>query len=61
MCSPTSANAPRGELRDLMRILEQDQVVVEPGDNLCLWADLDQLIMVGNGQPDPAPCVCLVQ
>ena len=40
--------------KDLMCILEQDRVVVEPGDILCLWTGLDQLILAGNGHPDPA-------
>jgi kynurenine formamidase len=39
---------------DLMRLLDLDQVVLEPGDILCLWTGLDQLIMAGQGNPDPA-------
>lgn len=37
---------------DLMRILEEDRVVVEPGDILCLWTGLDRMILRMNGQPD---------
>jgi hypothetical protein len=31
-----------------------DGVVVEQGDILCLWISLEQLIMDGQGNPDPA-------
>jgi kynurenine formamidase len=39
---------------DLMLVLDRDQIVLEPGDILCLWTGLDQLIMAGQGNPDPA-------
>jgi kynurenine formamidase len=35
-----------------MRVMEQDRVVVESGDMLCLWTGLDQMIMRMQGQPD---------
>src|SRR5690606_2353000 len=30
---------------DLMRILERDGVVIEPGDIVCFWTGLDRLIL----------------
>lgn len=39
---------------DLMRAMEKDKVEVEPGDILCLWTGLDQLILKSNKQPDPS-------
>lgn len=38
----------------LMCIFEQDQVVVEPSDILSLWTGFGQMIMAGNGHPNPA-------
>jgi kynurenine formamidase len=37
---------------DLMRVLDAQQVVVEPGDIFCFWSGLDRLILESNGQPD---------
>jgi len=39
---------------ELMAIMEEQNVVVEPGDILCLWTGLDRLILDGKGNPDPA-------
>jgi kynurenine formamidase len=46
--------SPRKEVDydELMRIMEQDGVVVEPGDILCLWTGLDRMILRMNGNPD---------
>jgi kynurenine formamidase len=38
----------------LMRVMEADGVVVEPGDMLCLHTGFAELILRYNGQPDPA-------
>ena len=38
---------------ELMLILEKDNVVIEPGDILCLWTGLDEKIMASHKQPDP--------
>lgn len=45
---------PRKEVGydDLMRIMDKNQVVVEPGDILCLWTGLDQMILKMKGTPD---------
>jgi kynurenine formamidase len=45
---------PRKEVGydDLMRVIEQDGVEVEPGDILCLWTGLDRVIMRMQGRPD---------
>ncbi|MFY0687771.1 MAG: cyclase family protein [Cyclobacteriaceae bacterium] len=45
---------PRKEVGydDLMRILEKNQIEIEPGDILCIWTGLDQMIMGMNGAPD---------
>lgn len=45
---------PRKEVNynELMRIMEKDQVIVEPGDILCLWTGLDQMILRMQGNPD---------
>ncbi len=45
---------PRKEVGydDLMRVMEQDQVILEPGDILSLWTGLDQMILRMQGQPD---------
>lgn len=45
---------PRKEVGydDMMRIFENDNIVVEQGDILCLWTGLDQLIMKMSGSPD---------
>lgn len=47
-------NFPRKEVGydDLMRILEADNIVVEPGDIMCLWTGLDELILSMGGNPD---------
>lgn len=39
---------------DLMKAMEEQNVVVEPGDILCLWTGLDRLILEGKGSPDPS-------
>ena len=39
---------------DLMRIMDKDNVVVEPGDIVCFWTGLDKLILAGGGNPDPS-------
>ncbi len=38
---------------DLMRVLEQDNVVVEPGDFVCIRTGFAQLLLEMNKQPDP--------
>jgi len=38
---------------ELMRIFEEDSVVVEPGDMLCLCTGFDELLLEMNRQPDP--------
>ena len=38
----------------LMAIMEEQNVVVEPGDILCLWTGLDRLILAGNKNLDPS-------
>ena len=38
---------------DLMRVLEQDKVTVEPGDFVCLRTGFAQLLLDMNKQPDP--------
>lgn len=38
---------------DLMRVLEQDKVVVEPGDFVCIRTGFAQLLLEMNKQPDP--------
>ena len=45
---------PRKEVsyEDLMRIMQRDNIVIEPGDILCLWTGLDQMIMRKAGNPD---------
>ena len=45
---------PRKEVsyEDLMRIMQRDNIVIEPGDILCLWTGLDQMIMRMAGNPD---------
>lgn len=50
----TYGETPRKEVGydDLRRIMERDQIVVEPGDILCLWTGLDQMIMRMKGNPD---------
>jgi len=47
---------PRKEVGydDLMRILEEDGIVVEHGDILCLWTGLDRLILGMDRNPDPS-------
>ncbi len=37
---------------DLMRVMETDNIEVEPGDILCLWTGLDRMILRMAGQPD---------
>jgi hypothetical protein len=39
---------------DLMRIFEKQKIEIEPGDIFCFWSGLDQLILKGNGCPDPS-------
>ena len=45
---------PRKEVgyEDLMCVMEEDGVEVEPGDMLCLWTGLDRIILKANGTPD---------
>jgi kynurenine formamidase len=38
----------------LMQLINEQNVIVEKGDILCLWTGLDQLIMKGQGEPDPS-------
>ena len=38
----------------LMQFINEQNVIVEKGDILCLWTGLDQLIMKGQGEPDPS-------
>lgn len=47
-------NFPRKEVGydDLMAVFAADNIVVEPGDILCLWTGLDKLIIEMNGAPD---------
>lgn len=37
---------------DLMEAMDEQSVVVEEGDILCLWTGLDRLILDANGMPD---------
>ncbi|SKA41798.1 Putative cyclase [Enhydrobacter aerosaccus] len=39
---------------DLQSILEQDKVVIEKGDMVCLYTGLDDVILRMNKNPDPA-------
>lgn len=39
---------------DLMAVMKEQNVSVEPGDILCLWTGLDNLILEGEKNPDPA-------
>ncbi|MBV5341167.1 MAG: cyclase family protein [Deltaproteobacteria bacterium] len=45
---------PRKEVgyEDLMKVMDADGVIVEPGDILCLWTGLDRMIMRMEGHPD---------
>jgi kynurenine formamidase len=45
---------PRKEVgyEDLMRLMNEQKVVIEKGDILCLWTGLDQMIMRMKGNPD---------
>lgn len=45
---------PRKEVghRQLMEIMEEDNIAVEPGDILCLWTGLDRMILRMDGKPD---------
>ena len=36
----------------LMRIMEKEKIVVEPGDFLCLWTGFDRVILRMKGRPD---------
>ena len=38
----------------LMQLMNEQDVIVEKGDVLCLWTGLDQLITKGKGNPDPS-------
>ncbi|MCH7226412.1 cyclase family protein [Haloferula sp. A504] len=38
---------------DLMRALDDQKVVVEPGDIFCFWTGLDRLILDMKGEPEP--------
>ena len=50
----TYGDFPRKEVGydDLMQLMEQQKVEVEPGDILCLWTGLDQMILKMKGKPD---------
>lgn len=52
--------SPRKEVGfdDLMRVMEKDRVTIEPGDILCLWTGLDQMIMRMGGNPDDSITRC---
>jgi len=39
---------------DLMRIFEQKQIEIDPGDIFCFWSGLDLLILDAGGNPDPS-------
>lgn len=39
---------------DLMRAMEAQNVVIEPGDIFCFWTGLDRLILEAKGEPDPS-------
>lgn len=45
---------PRKEVgyKELMQIMQRDNIEVEKGDILCLWTGLDQMIMRMKGNPD---------
>lgn len=45
---------PRKEVgyNDLMRIMAEDDVEIEPGDILCVWTGLDRMILSMDGKPD---------
>ena len=45
---------PRKEVGydDLMRVMDKGSITVEPGDILCIWTGLDQMIMRMKGKPD---------
>ncbi|RUO26269.1 cyclase [Aliidiomarina minuta] len=47
-------NFPRKEVcyDDLMLVFSAENIVVEPGDILCLWTGLDKLILEMDGSPD---------
>lgn len=38
---------------ELMRIIDQDGIVVEPGDMVCLYTGFDELLLEMNRNPDP--------
>ena len=38
---------------DLMRVLEADRVVVEPGDLVCLHTGFAEVLLAMDGRPDP--------
>lgn len=47
---------PRAEVgyAALKQLMDEQDVLVEPGDILCLWTGLDQRICSMNGKPDPS-------
>lgn len=47
---------PRKEVGydDLMRIFDEDGVVIERGDIVCFWTGLDEMILRMNRHPDPS-------
>lgn len=47
---------PRAEVgyAVLQQLMDEQSVVVEPGDILCLWTGLDELICSMKGTPDPS-------
>lgn len=48
-----NANHPVG-YEELMRILDEDQVLIERGDIVCFYTGMDQLILSMNKEPDPS-------
>lgn len=44
---------PRKEVgyKDLMKIFELDNIIIEQGDIICFWTGLDKIILEMNGQP----------
>lgn len=45
---------PRKEVGydDLMKVMEEDNIIVEQGDIVCFWTGLDELILKSKGRPD---------
>lgn len=47
---------PRKEVgyEDLMRIFDEDDIVVERGDIVCFWTGLDEMLLGMDRKPDPS-------